>query len=148
MATASSTSSRRYPQKFAAEQRVGNVAGVFSVLAIVISCLGLFGMAMFVAEQRTREIGVRKVLGASVLNLWGLLSREFVWLVGLSLLIGGPISFWVMHSWLQNYPYHTGLSWWIYASTAIGAIGITLLTVSYQAIKTALANPVNVLRSE
>ena len=137
-----------YEKKFAAEQRVGNVAGIFSVLAIVISCLGLFGMAMYVAEQRTREIGVRKVLGASVLNLWGLLCREFVWLVGLSLLIGGPISFWVMHSWLQNYQYHTGLPWWIFALTAIGAIGITLLTVSYQAIKTALANPVNSLRSE
>jgi putative ABC transport system permease protein len=137
-----------YEKKFAAEQRVGNVAGVFSVLAIVISCLGLFGMAMYVAEQRTREIGVRKVLGASVLNLWGLLSREFVWLVGLSLVTGGPISFWVMHSWLQNYSYHTGLSWWIFALTAIGAIGITLLTVSYQAIKTALANPVVSLRSE
>jgi len=91
---------------------------------------------------------VRKVLGASVLNLWGLLSREFVWLVGLSLLIGGPISFWVMHSWLQNYQYHTGLSWWIFALTGVGAIGITLLTVSYQAIRTAMANPVNSLRSE
>jgi putative ABC transport system permease protein len=137
-----------YAKKFAAEQRVGNVAAVFAVLAILISCLGLFGMALYVAEQRTREIGVRKVLGASVLNLWSLLSREFVWLVGLSLLIGGPIAFWVMHSWLQNYSYHTGLSWWIFALTAVGAIGVTLLTVSYQAIKTALANPVNSLRSE
>jgi len=137
-----------YAKKFAAEQRVGNVAAVFAVLAILISCLGLFGMALYVAEQRTREIGVRKVLGASVLDLWSLLSREFVWLVGLSVLIGGPIAFWVMHSWLQNYQYHTGLSWWIFALTAVGAIGITLLTVSYQAIKTALANPVNSLRSE
>ena len=137
-----------YAKKFAAEQRVGNVAGVFSVLAILISCLGLFGMAMYVAEQRTREIGVRKVLGASVLSLWGLLSREFVWLVGLSLLIGSPIAFWVMHGWLQHYQYHTGLSWWIFAVTAVGAISVTLLTVSYQAIKTAMANPVNSLRSE
>jgi putative ABC transport system permease protein len=137
-----------YAKKFAAEQRVGNVAGVFSVLAILISCLGLFGMAMYVAEQRTREIGVRKVLGASVLSLWGLLSREFVWLVGLSLLIGGPIAFWVMHGWLQHYQYHTGISWWIFALTAAGAMGVTLLTVSYQAIKTAMANPVNSLRSE
>jgi putative ABC transport system permease protein len=137
-----------YEKKFAAEQRVGNVAGVFSVLAILISCLGLFGMAMYVAEQRTREIGVRKVLGASVLSLWGLLSREFVWLVGLSLLIGGPIAFWVMHGWLQHYPYHTALSWWIFALTAAGAMAVTLLTVSYQAIKTAIANPVNSLRSE
>jgi putative ABC transport system permease protein len=137
-----------YAKKFAAEQRVGNVAGVFSVLAILISCLGLFGMAMFVAEQRTNEIGVRKVLGASLLNLWGLLSKEFVWLVGLSLLIGGPVSYWVMHHWLQNYQYRTGLSWWVFALTALGAIGLTLLTVSYQAIKTALANPVHSLRAE
>jgi putative ABC transport system permease protein len=137
-----------YAKKFAAEQRIGNVAAVFAVLAILISCLGLFGMALYVAEQRTREIGVRKVLGASALNLWSLLSREFVWLVGLSLLIGGPIAFWVMHNWLQNYQYHTGLSWWIFALTAVGAIGVTLLTVSYQTIKAAMANPVNSLRSE
>jgi putative ABC transport system permease protein len=137
-----------YAKKFAAEQRIGNVAAVFAVLAILISCLGLFGMALYVAEQRTREIGVRKVLGASVLDLWSLLSREFVWLVGLSLLIGGPIAFWVMHGWLQNYQYHTGLSWWIFAVTAVGAIVVTLLTVSYQAIKAAIANPVNSLRSE
>jgi putative ABC transport system permease protein len=137
-----------YAKKFAAEQRIGNVAAVFSALAILISCLGLFGMALYVAEQRTREIGVRKVLGASVLDLWSLLSREFVGLVGLSLLIGGPIAFWVMHGWLQNYQYHTALSWWIFAATAVGAIGLTLLTVSYQAIKAAMANPVNSLRSE
>jgi putative ABC transport system permease protein len=137
-----------YAKRFAAEQRIGNVAAVFAVLAILISCLGLFGMALYVAEQRTREIGVRKVPGASVLDLWSLLSREFVWLVGLSLVIGGPIAFWVMHGWLQNYRYHTSLSWWIFALTAFGAIGVTLLTVSYQAIKTAMANPVNSLRSE
>ena len=137
-----------YAKKFAAEQRIGNVAAVFAALAILISCLGLFGMAMYVAEQRTREIGVRKVLGASVLDLWTLLSREFVMLVALALLIGGPIAFWVMHGWLQNYQYHTGLSWWIFAVTAVGAIGVTLLTVSYQAIKAAMANPVNSLRSE
>ena len=137
-----------YEKKFAAEQRVGNVAAIFSVLAILISCLGLLGMAMYVTEQRTSEIGVRKVLGASVLNLWGLLSGEFVRLVGLSLMIGCPISLWVMHRWLQNYIYRTGLSWWIFVATAIGAIGITLLTVSYQTIRTALANPVNSLRSE
>ncbi len=137
-----------YAKKFAAEQRIGNVAAVFAALAILISCLGLFGMAMYVAEQRTREIGVRKVLGASVLDLWTLMSREFVLLVGLALLIGGPIAYWVMHGWLQNYQFHTGLSWWIFVLTAVGTIGITLLTVSYQAIKAAMANPVNSLRSE
>jgi putative ABC transport system permease protein len=137
-----------YAKKFAEEQRIGNVAAVFAALAILISCLGLFGMALYVAEQRTREIGVRKVLGASVLSLWSLLSREFVSLVALSLLIGGPIAFWAMHRWLQNYQYHTSLSWWIFALTAVGAIGLTLLTVSYQAIKAATADPVNSLRSE
>jgi hypothetical protein len=137
-----------YAKKFAAEQRIGNVAAVFAVLAILISCLGLFGMALYVAEQRTREIGVRKVLGASVLDLWSLLSREFVWLVGLSLLIGGPVTFWVMHGWLQNYQYHATLSWWIFALTAVGAMSITLATVSFQAIRAAMANPVKSLRTE
>ncbi len=137
-----------YAKKFAAEQRIGNVAGIFSILAILISCLGLFGMAMYVAEQRTKEIGVRKVLGASIFNLWGLLSMEFVQLVGLSLLIGSPIAYGVMHSWLQHYQYRTSLSWWSFALTAIGAIGVSLLTVSYQTIRTALANPVKSLRSE
>jgi ABC-type antimicrobial peptide transport system permease subunit len=137
-----------YEKKFAAEQRIGNVAAVFAALAILISCLGLLGMALYVAEQRTREIGVRKVLGASVLSLWGLLSQEFVWLVGLSQLIGAPIAFWIMHGWLQNYQYRSGLSWWIFALTAVGAIGITLVTVSFQAIRAAMANPVNSLRSE
>jgi putative ABC transport system permease protein len=137
-----------YEKKFAAEQRIGNVAAVFAALAILISCLGLLGMVLYVAEQRTREIGVRKVLGASVFSLWSLLSREFVLLVGLSQLIGAPIAFWIMHGWLQNYQYRTGLSWWIFALTAVGAIGITLMTVSFQAIKAAMANPVNSLRSE
>jgi putative ABC transport system permease protein len=137
-----------FAKKFGDEERIGRLAGFFTALAILISCLGLLGLSAFVAEQRTREIGVRKVLGASVFNLWQLLSREFVALVGLSLLIGGPIAWWFMHSWLDSYQYRASLSWWIFAAAALGAIGITLLTVSYQAIRAAMANPVNSLRSE
>jgi putative ABC transport system permease protein len=137
-----------YATKFNDEQRIGKLAGFFTALAIFISCLGLFGMASFVAEQRTKEIGVRKVLGASVINLWQLLSREFLILVGISLLIAIPVAAWFMHSWLQNYTYHAALAWWIFAATGLGALLITLLTVSYQAIKAAFANPVKALRSE
>jgi putative ABC transport system permease protein len=139
---------QEYARKFEDNERVGRLAGGFTVLAILISCLGLVGLSAFVAEQRTREIGVRKVLGASVLDLWGLLSQEFVILVSLSLVIGGPIAFWVMHGWLQNYAYHARLSWWIFALAGGGAIVLTLLTVSWQAIRTAMANPVNSLRAE
>jgi ABC-type antimicrobial peptide transport system permease subunit len=137
-----------YAKKFTNEQRVGKLAGFFTILAILISCLGLFGLASFVAEQRTREIGIRKVLGASIASVWNLLTREFVLLVGLSLLIGTPVAWWLMSDWLQNYSYHASLSWWIFASAGAGAIGITLLTVSFQAIKAGLTSPVKSLRSE
>jgi len=139
---------QEYAKKFADEQRVGRLAGFFTILAIVISCLGLLGLSAFVAEQRTREVGIRKVLGASVTHLWGLLSREFVLLVGLSFLIGAPIAYWIMHGWLNNYGYHTGVSWWIFAACALGAMALTLFTVSFQAARAALANPVESLRSE
>jgi ABC-type antimicrobial peptide transport system permease subunit len=139
---------QEYAKKFGDEERVGRLAGVFTTLAIIISCLGLLGLSAFVAEQRTREVGIRKVLGASVFTLWRLLSREFIALVGLSLLIGGPLASWIMTGWLNNYHYHAGLSWWIFAATAGGLILITLLTVSYQAVRAALANPVNSLRAD
>ena len=137
-----------YAKKFADEERTGKLAGFFTLLAIFISCLGLFGMASFMAEQRIKEIGVRKVLGASVMNLWGLMSKEFVILVTISLLIAGPVAWYFMNKWILNYKYHTDVSWWIFAATAVGAIVITLATVSYQSIKAALANPVKSLRSE
>jgi ABC-type antimicrobial peptide transport system permease subunit len=137
-----------YAKKFENEERIGKLAGFFAVLAIFISCLGLFGMASFMAEQRTKEIGVRKVLGASVFNLWQLLSKEFVILVFVSLLIATPIAYYFMHNWLQNYSYRTTLSWWIFIAAGVGAIIITLITVSFQAIKAALANPVKSLRTE
>jgi ABC-type antimicrobial peptide transport system permease subunit len=100
------------------------------------------------AEQRTKEIGVRKVLGASVLNLWGLLSKEFVMLVVISLLIATPTAYYFMHNWLQSYEYRTALSWWIFAAAGSGALVITLLTISFQAIRAAIANPVKSLRTE
>ena len=137
-----------YNSKFLGEEQIGRLATVFAVFAIFISCLGLFGLAAFVAEQRTKEIGIRKVLGASVLGIWQLLSKEFVLLVTLSMLISVPIAFYCMHFWLQNYVYRTSLSWWIFAATGAGALLITLLTVSYQAIRAALANPVKSLRTE
>ena len=137
-----------YAEKFGDEQRVGRLAGVFTILAIFISCLGLFGMAAFMAEQRTKEIGVRKVWGASVPNLWRLLSRDLLVLVMLALAIATPLAGIAMHHWLQNYVYHAALSWWIFASAGAGALLITLLTVSFQTIRAARANPVRSLRTE
>jgi len=137
-----------YARKFAIEERVGNLASSFSILAIFISCIGLFGMASYMAEQRTKEIGVRKVLGASVAGLWGLLSKDFVKLVVIALLIAIPCAYYFMNNWLQHYTYQTAMPWWIFALTAIGAIFITLATVSYQSIKAALMNPVKSLKTE
>jgi len=137
-----------YAQKFAAETRIGELSVVFAGLAIFISCLGLFGLASFVAEQRTREIGLRKVLGAGVFNLWGLLSWDFARLVALSMLIAMPLAYWGMEEWLRIYAIHTSLSWWIFASVGAGMLLITLCTVSLQALKAALMNPVKSLRTE
>jgi putative ABC transport system permease protein len=137
-----------YNTKFAAEERIGRLAAFFAILAIFISCLGLFGLSSFTAEQRTKEIGVRKVLGASVVNVWRLLSKDFVVLVIIALLIAMPVSWYVMYNWLENYQYRSNLSWWIFAATGAGALTITLLTVSFHAIKAALMNPVKSLRTE
>ena len=137
-----------YARKFASEERIGKLANSFALLAIFISCIGMFGMASYMAEQRVKEIGVRKVLGASVFGLWRLMSKEFVVLVIIALLIAVPVAYNFMNSWLQHYAYRTGLSWWVFVLTALGAIAITLLTVSYQSVKAALANPVKSLRSE
>jgi len=137
-----------YALKFAEEERVGKLATFFAILAIFISCLGIFGMASFIAEQRIKEIGVRKVLGASVFNLWRLLSKDFIILVVISLLIATPVAYYFMHNWLQNYQYRTALSWWIFAASGLGALVITLATVSFQSIKAALANPIQSLRTE
>jgi len=137
-----------YARKFANEERVGKLAGFFAILAIIISCLGLFGLASFVAEQRIKEIGIRKIVGASVFNVWTLLSKDFMILVGIACLIAVPVAYYYVHGWLQGYDYRVGISWWVFAIAITGAFLLTILTVSYQAIKAALANPVKALRSE
>lgn len=137
-----------FNKKFGYEERIGKLASIFAVLAVLISCLGLFGLASFVAEQRTKEIGIRKVVGASVFNVWKLLSTDFILLVIIASVIAAPIAWYGMHNWLQQYDYKVSISWWIFALAIAGALIITLLTVSFQAIKAALANPVKSLRTE
>ncbi|WP_276388504.1 ABC transporter permease [Eudoraea chungangensis] len=137
-----------YGKKFSAEERIGTLSGIFTALAILISCLGLFGLTSFVAEQRTKEIGVRKVLGASVFNVWNMLSKDFLKLVVISCFIAIPISYYLMNGWLQDYPYRVIIEWWIFVLAVVGALAITLLTVSFQAIKAASVNPVDSLRTE
>ena len=137
-----------FAQKFTIENQVGKLAGILAALAIFISCLGLFGLAAFMAERRTKEIGIRKVLGASVANLWMLLSKEFVILVILACLIASPLAFWLMHNWLQKYDYRISINSWVFAIAGLLAVIIALFTVSAQAVKAALANPVKALRTE
>jgi putative ABC transport system permease protein len=137
-----------FEKKFENEKLLATLANLFGGLAIIISCLGLFGLAAYAAEQRTKEIGVRKVLGASVTNLAGLLSKDFLVLVTIALFPAIPLSVWILNKWLNNFEYHVALSWWVMALAGVFTIAIALLTVSYQAIKAALANPVKSLRSE
>ncbi len=137
-----------YAKKFSDEERIGKLASFFAILAILIFSLGLFGLTSFIAEQRKKEIGVRKVLGASVFNVWNLLSKEFIMLVTIAFIISVPVSYYFMHNWLQNYSYRTTLSWWIFLAAGAGALFITLVTVSFQSIKAAIANPVKSLRTE
>ncbi len=137
-----------FAKKFGDEERIGRLASVFAGLAVFISCLGLFGLASFVAEQRTKEIGIRKVVGASTFNLWTLLSKDFVILVIISCVIAVPLAWYGMHQWLQKYDYKAAISWWIFASAVLGSLMITILTVSFQAIKAAISNPVKSLRTE
>lgn len=139
---------QNFNELFNAETLVGKLAAVFATLAVFISCLGLFGLAAYTAERRTKEIGIRKVLGASVQSLAGLLSKEFIQLVGISCLIAFPVAWWAMHDWLQNYQYRTTIHWWVFAIAGMMALLIALVTVSFQAIKTAVANPIKSLRTE
>lgn len=137
-----------YAAKFSHEVRIGTLAGFFATLAIFISCLGLFGLASFVAEQRTKEIGVRKVLGATILSIWRLLSKDFVLLIFISLVIASPLAYYFMHGWLENYRYRINISWRIFALAGLIAFLLTIVMVSFQAIKAAVANPVKSLRTE
>ena len=137
-----------YAKKFGEEKRTGTLAALFAGLTILISCLGLFGLATYMAENRIKEIGVRKVLGASVTSITTLLSKDFLKLVIISFLIAAPIAWWAMNSWLQSYTYRISIQWWVFALAGILSVIVAILTVSYQAIKAAIANPVKSLRSE
>ena len=134
--------------KFRAEERIGSLATLFSGLAIIISCLGLFGLSAFIIEQRTKEIGIRKVLGASIPTLWKLLSRDFSVLVIIASLLAIPAASYFLNDWLMNYEYRIKIMWWMYATAAIGAFVIALGTVSYHSLKASLGNPVDALRTE
>lgn len=137
-----------FDQYFKSETLIGKLAGVFATLAIIISCLGLFGLAAYTSERRTKEIGIRKVLGASVAGMARLLSKDFLILVLISCLVAFPVAWWMMHNWLQSFEYRVAISWWIFLAAGLAAILIALLTVSFQAIKAAITNPVKSLRSE
>lgn len=137
-----------FEKKFQNEKLLATLSNLFGGLAIIISCLGLFGLAAYAAEQRVKEIGVRKVLGASVVNLAGLLSKDFLKLVGIAIVLAIPVSMWAMNKWLQKFEYRITLSWWMLALAGLITVIIAILTVSYQAVKAALANPVKSLRSE
>lgn len=137
-----------YARKFEDEKRIGTLAGIFAALTIFISCLGLFGLATYMAENRVKEIGVRKVLGASVAGITTLLSKDFLKLVLTSFVLAAPLAWWMMHQWLLDYPYRVQIQWWVFALAAILSMLIAILTVSYQAIKAAIANPVKSLRTE
>jgi len=138
----------RFANMYADVQRTGHIFTSFAILAIIIACLGLFALAAFMAEQRSREIGIRKVLGASVQSITRLLSLDFVKLVAIAIVIASPIAWWAMNKWLQDFTYRITISWWIFALAGVVAIVIALLTVSFQSIKAAIANPIKALKSE
>jgi len=137
-----------YNRMYQSEQVMTRLSNAFATLAIIISCLGLLGLIMFSAEQRTKEIGIRKALGATVGNIVGLLSKDFVKIVVISFCIATPVSAWLMSQWLNGFAYKIDLSWWIFAGAGMAALLIALVTISFQAVQSARANPVDSLRSE
>ena len=141
-------SDQEYQKMYQNEQVIGKLSDVFAFLAVFISCLGLLGLTMFTAEQRVKEIGIRKVLGATAASLFSLLASEFLGLVILAMLIASPIAWYAMNQWLQGYAYHTKIEWWIFLASGFAAVLISFITVSFQAARAALANPVKSLRSE
>ena len=141
-------SDEEYAKLYKSDQITGRLSVLFAVLAIFISCLGLLGLSMFSAELRTREIGIRKVLGAGTVSLFRLLSGEFLALVGTAFVIAAPIGWWAMHQWLQQFAYRPGINWWIFAISGALALLIALVTVAVQSIKTANVNPVKSLKAE
>jgi putative ABC transport system permease protein len=137
-----------FAKMYKSEQRVSTIAGIFALLSILISCLGLFGLAAYTTERRTKEIGIRKVLGASVAGITGLLAKDFLKLVLISIVIASPVAWYFMQKWLSNFVYRINMQWWMFVLAGIAAIAIAFLTVSYQSIKAALMNPVRSLRKE
>ena len=138
----------RFQATYESERKTGTILGIFAGLTVFIASLGLLGLAIFMAEQRTKEIGIRKVLGASVTSILTLLSKDFLKLVLLANLIAWPLAWWGMHQWLQDFEYRISISLWIFALAGVVAVLIALLTISLQAIKAAVSNPVKALRSE
>jgi putative ABC transport system permease protein len=137
-----------FDRQYRSEQRFGSLFLNFAIVTIFISCLGLLGLALYSTIQRTKEIGVRKVLGASVSNIVGLLSKDFLKLVLIAFVIASPLSWFAMHQWLEGFAYRIPIGWWVFAIAGVAAIGIAFATISFQAIKAALANPVKSLRTE
>jgi putative ABC transport system permease protein len=134
--------------QYKAEDRLASIFSIFTVITIVLATLGLFGLAAFTIEQRSKEIGIRKVLGASIASINGLLSKDFLKLVLLSILIASPVAWWFMHNWLQGFAYRINIQWWMFAGAGLLAVIVAVITVSYHAIRAAIANPVDSLRSE
>ena len=137
-----------YNKTYSAEQNTGTILNIFAMLTILVACLGLFGLVTYTAEQRTKEIGIRKVLGASVSQLTQMLSKDFLKLVFIACIIAFPLSWWAMNKWLQSFAYRINISWWIFLIAGMAAILIAIITISFQAIKASLADPVESLRSE
>ena len=137
-----------FQKNYDAENKLSEIVGDFTFIAILISCLGLFGLATFSAEQRVKEIGVRKILGASVTGIVALVSKDFLKLIGIAVVIASPIAWFIMNKWLQSFAYRTNIGWEVFAVTTLLALLIALLTISFQAIRAAIANPVKSLRSE
>jgi ABC-type antimicrobial peptide transport system permease subunit len=135
-------------KNYKAEYTVSKLSRYFAFLAIFISCLGLFGLVTFTAEQKTKEIGIRKVLGASVTGIIQMLSKGFLKLVGIAAIIAFPVAWWTMHRWLNDFAYRVDIGWWVFVAAGISALLIALLTISFQSIKAAVANPVESLRTE
>jgi ABC-type antimicrobial peptide transport system permease subunit len=133
---------------FTSEVMIGQLSRLFAILTIVISCLGLFGLAAYTAERRTKEIGIRKVLGASLSNVVTLLSRDFLRLVAVAAIIAFPLAWWVMQQWLEDFAYRITISWWVFGLAGVLAVVIALCTVSFQAVRAGLSNPVKSLRTE
>lgn len=137
-----------FNKAYTTEQKTGIILNIFSILVILVACLGLFGLVTYTAEQRTKEIGIRKVLGASITQVTGMLSKDFLKLVLIASLIAFPVAWWAMNTWLQSFAYRINISWWVFVIAGSAAILIALLTISFQSIKAALANPVKSLRTE